>query len=485
MEKISSRIMITFQKLNNIHYRVNCDQKTAHELSDEFSFRVDGCEFMPKYKSGQWDGNIRLFNRVTRSVYAGLIEKVKSYLDEVGKEYEDISPDQGIDIDLKDYKISNGKGEPISPRDYQVKAVRIAMKEKRSLLLSATNSGKSLMLYLMAREFMKHHHEKLIIVVPSVYLVEQLYNDFDDYSKNEEWNAEENCHKIFSGKSKTTDKRITITTWQSIQNEKRDFFSDFRFMAFDEVHGATANKLIKIAENLLNCDYRVGVTGTLKNTKANSLVLEGLFGPVHEIKKTIDLIKDGQAAEFSIISMKLNYPQNEIDQFKSNDYRQEIDYLNQSIPKQKFIEKMLSNLSTKNGVVFINKLDQFQDLRKRLSSDKIHYLSGSTPVKTRKEIIDRVEKETGHVIFATYSLFSTGISINNLHYAIFASPLKAKIKTIQSIGRLLRKNGNQKAFLFDLMDHMGGDNYAMRHAKERLKHYLDEQHKIIFKEYDL
>ena len=39
-----------------------------------------------------------------------------------------------------------------------------------------------------------------------------MYKDFEDYG----WEAEKYCHKIYSGKEKTNEYPVTITTWQSI-----------------------------------------------------------------------------------------------------------------------------------------------------------------------------------------------------------------------------------------------------------------------------
>ena len=57
------------------------------------------------------------------------------------------------------------------------------------------------------------------------------------------------------------------------------------------------------------------------------------------------------------------------------------------------------------------------------------------------------------IIVASYGTFSTGINIVNLYNIILASPLKSRIKNLQSIGRALRLNGKDKvATLFDISD---------------------------------
>ena len=80
--------------------------------------------------------------------------------------------------------------------------------------------------------------------------------------------------------------------------------------------------------------------------------------------------------------------------------------------------------------------------------------------------------EDNVVVVAISKIFSTGINIKNLHYIIFGSGGKAKIKTLQSIGRGLRLHKNKsKLIIFDIGDDL---QYGMRHLAKRLSHYDKE-----------
>ena len=78
----------------------------------------------------------------------------------------------------------------------------------------------------------KNENGKILVVVPTTSLVEQMYKDFRDYG----YDVENQCHMIYSGKDKTTDKRIIISTWQSIYKFGREWFEDFHCVFVDEVH---------------------------------------------------------------------------------------------------------------------------------------------------------------------------------------------------------------------------------------------------------
>jgi superfamily II DNA or RNA helicase len=173
---------------------------------------------MPQYRNKYWDGKIRLFNIEKSEIYAGLIDKLQVFCERYNYTFEfennkfyglpyeenDMVSEEGV----KDYVTSVSK---YPPRDYQLEGIYDALRRNRRLLISPTGSGKSLMIYAVCR----YHAEagrRVLIVVPTTSLVEQMYKDFEDYG----WDAEGNCHKIYSGKERITDKSVVITTWQSI-----------------------------------------------------------------------------------------------------------------------------------------------------------------------------------------------------------------------------------------------------------------------------
>ena len=99
-----------------------------------------------------------------------------------------------------------------------------------------------------------------------------------------------------------------------------------------------------------------------------------------------------------------------------------------------------------------------------------------------KSITRRTIASKGHVILASYGVFSTGVSVKRLDYAIFASGSKSEIKVLQSIGRVLRKgNGSDDATLYDLTDdlsHKSKTNYTFEHFKKRLEIYAKEGFRV-------
>lgn len=94
-----------------------------------------------------------------------------------------------------------------------------------------------------------------------------------------------------------------------------------------------------------------------------------------------------------------------------------------------------------------------------------------------------IKEEKGAIIIASFGTTSTGVNIPNLKNIIFASPTKSKIRTLQSIGRVLRiSKTKNEAVLFDIADDLSGKrkkiNYTLKHFKERIRIYAKEQFKF-------
>lgn len=92
-----------------------------------------------------------------------------------------------------------------------------------------------------------------------------------------------------------------------------------------------------------------------------------------------------------------------------------------------------------------------------------------------------MEKEANVIIVAISAIFATGVNIKNLHNIIFASGGKSFIRTVQSIGRGLRKHDSkEKLIIFDLCDQL---NYGIAHCDKRKLIY--DKEKILYTETDL
>jgi len=484
---------IIIRNVNEAYIRIICDDGIAYELREAFTFSVPGYQFTPQYKARLWDGKIRLMDVRTRRMYRGLAPYIFKFCEERNYEcrYENEDYDEEFSLAEADEFIEKLNAKH-TPRDYQRDAFVHAIRTRRSLLLSPTASGKSLIIYLLAR-FLAHRGLKRgLIIVPTVSLVEQLTSDFKDYSETNGWDVNANVHKVYQGQDKETDKFLTISTWQSLYKMPKQWFAQFDFVIGDEAHQFKAKSLTEIMTGLTNASFRIGTTGTLDGTKTHRLVLEGLFGSVRKVITTKELMDAKHLAEFQIKCLLLRHSESISQAAKNFSYQEEIQYLVLNESRNRFICNLAVSLDG-NTLVLYQYVDKhgriLHDLiGQKLGADrKVFFVSGKTDVDIREDIRRIVESETNAIIVASFGTFSTGINIRNLHNIIFASPSKSRIRNLQSIGRGLRKSDTKDAAqLFDIADDLRykkHENYTLRHFADRIQIYTEE--KFAFKIYKI
>jgi superfamily II DNA or RNA helicase len=475
-------------KKNEVYLTVDCDPSTAQELSDHFTFEVPGARFMPTYRAKLWDGKARLYNMWTKELYVGLLPYLREFCRTLEYTLEDNTTPVGEPVtietvkDFADRLNLHSQGKIIYPKDYQLNAVRHAIRTGRTLLLSPTASGKSLMIYMLMR-YHQNRKRKQLIVVPTTSLVEQMYKDFQDYASETEWKASEHCARIYSGFEKSNKHSITISTWQSIYKLPKKFFDEFDVIYGDEAHLFKAKSLTTIFNKCTTAPFRIGTTGTLDGTKTHKLILEGLFGTVKKVTSTKELMDQGDIADLSISCIVLDYSDEDKKLITKMTFQEEMDWL-VTHPKRNTVIRNLAITQKGNTLVlfqFVEKHGQvlYDLINKKVGETrKVFFVHGGTDTEQRENIRAITEKENDAIIIASYGTFSTGINIRNLHNVIFASSSKSRIRNLQSIGRGLRKGTEKtKCNLFDIGDDLSWKskkNYTLQHMIERIKIYNEE-----------
>jgi len=471
--------------LNDVYMRVSADAGISQELSDFFTFKVPGYQFMPTYRNKMWDGNIRLYNRRNNTLYAGLIDYVKEFAET--RDYT-ITIDPELEIEdsfsIKDARDFIKELNPVhEPRDYQIQSFVKSVRSKRKLILSPTASGKSFIIYMLT----KWYQSPTLIIVPTISLVHQMKGDFVDYGC-----SADDIYTIQGGVDKHTDSNIVISTWQSIHKLPKTWFDRFDVVIGDEAHLYKAKSLTGILEKMPNTPFRFGFTGTLDGTHTHKLVLEGLFGSVHQVITTKELIEQKHLADFKIKALILKYTDPTRSDMKKKTYNEEIDFLMQCPERNNFIKNLALSLEG-NTLILYHQVAKHGEVLHNLikgkaeEGRKVFFVHGGVDGEEREQIRAITEKENNAIIVASYGTFSTGVNIRRLHNVIFASPTKSRIRTLQSIGRGLRKGGGdedagikakQTATLFDIADDLTWKtrvNYTLKHFLERMKYYTGEK----------
>ena len=478
--------MITITDVNSVYIKIDCEKGIAKEISSFFTFKIPNHQYTPAYKNKMWDGSIRLFNMINGYLYRGLLDHLLVFMNDrhYKVEYHPRSCSNISDTDINSFIDSisvSTNGNPIQLHDHQKDAIIKSIKDKRILLISPTGSGKSLIIYYMVKYILDvlPENKKVLIIVPTTGLVVQMLHDFKDYSNGE---ISTQCHAIYSGQEKITNKRIVISTWQSIYKLPDSFFEQFGGIMGDESHLYKSKSLTSIMTKLKDCDYRIGTTGTLDGTLVHKLVLEGLFGPVFSVTTTKNLMDKDLLSQLKIECLILRYPQNKIDEIKRATYQEEIDWLVTNKERNEFIKTLAKHVKG-NTLILFNFVEKhgiplFQDLQKECMK-KTYMIYGNTPADERENVRQIVNKEDNCLLIASYGTCSQGINIKNIKNIIFTSPSKSVVRVLQSIGRGLRKaDGKDMVTVYDIGDdlhHKKYRNHALRHLDDRIIIYTNEK----------
>jgi superfamily II DNA or RNA helicase len=434
---------------------------------------------MPSYRNKFWDGKVRLFSIKTNKIYIGLLPYIDEFCKERGFEFEGVEEVLGVKERQPELdEFVKGLDLPFEPRGYQLEALKSSVQYGRQLLLSPTASGKSLIIYMLAR----YYNKKTIIIVPTTSLVEQMTKDFIDYGYKEP------ICKIYHGQE-VFDAPITVTTWQSFAKAPKEVLQSFDVVVGDEAHLFKATTLKGILEKMKTTAIRIGTTGTLDGTEVHRLQLEGLFGPVKKVVSSAELIEDGTIAKIDIQTIILRHTKQ-----KKMSYQDEMDYLVSHQGRNQFITNLVGSLRGNTLVLFqyVEKHGQvlwemFNPMVSRMNG-QLHYVYGGTDTEDRENVREIVEKskKKNNVILASYGTFSTGVNIKKIDNVVFASPSKSRIRNLQSIGRGLRKtDGKDSMRLFDIADDLQCENHTLNHLKERINIYNEESFPYTIQQFDL
>ena len=472
---------LIIEKVNEVYLKITTEPHVEHELRDRFTFEIENKKFMPQYRSRHWNGEIHLYNMKTKRIYVGLLDKVVAFCETAGYTYQfQNNKYYGPPFEVNDFVSMGGVKDYMKsithfePRDYQIEAVYDALRYNRKLLISPTASGKSFMIYTIVRYHVAKGN-KILLVVPTTSLVEQMYKDFQSYG----WDPENHCHRIYAGRERVNTNEVTITTWQSVYQLDRKFFEDYDVIIGDEAHLFKSKSLVGIMDKLHHAKYRYGFTGTLDGTQTHKWVLEGLFGPSYKVTGTKKLIDEGHLATLDIQCLVLKYKPKKFDT-----YEDEIQHLISHEMRNKFITNLSCDMKG-NTLVLFSRVESHGAILYEMINNKVNegrkvfFIHGGVGAEDREQVRLITESQQDAIIVASYGTFSTGINIKNLHNVIFASPSKSRIRNLQSIGRVLRKGKDKvSAKLYDIADDFtinSRKNYTLNHFIERIKIYVSEQ----------
>ena len=378
---------------------------------------------------------------------------------------------------LPTYQQTQVKQLSLPLRDYQHNIVSTCLKVGRGVVVLATAGGKTLTIASLIQSVYEHDEKlKCLIIVPDLMLVNQTYNDFKEYRVGFSYSRWTGSHKLNLGSN------IIIANTGILQSSKTDtsWIDHVDMLVIDEVHKLRkGNKINKVIKNV-RTNHRFGLTGTMPESHEDCWNIIGKMGPILYEKNSYQLRSEKYIAKAEALILKLEYktPPRHLTRRPTDPgerYRKESEFLRNNQFRNDTLSTLVSNFSN-NGLLLVDYIEHGEILerhfKKNCPGKDVYFIRGDVAVEDRDAIKKLIEKSKNIICVAISKIFSTGISINNLHYIVFAGGGKAKIKILQSIGRGLRKHKDKKkVVIIDVSDQL---YYGKKHMNKRLSIYKEE-----------
>jgi superfamily II DNA or RNA helicase len=429
-------------------------EKLNDGLKKKFSYELKNAFWIKKNRPGA-DGMVRFWNRTRGTLpigfLHGIIKTLNDYFEHMKVEGKIMVVDHRTfnnnKIDMPEKLI----GKEL--RDYQISAVETAIKEKIGVLECCTGSGKT----LMAAEIIKRLGWNTLFIVDKIELLRQTKKVFEDALGIE-------IGEIGAGEDNI--KPVTVATMQTLHKNLAKYaayLQTVRVMMADECHHCSAMTMRDLGINISNAEYRYGFSGTAFRDDKEDMKIYSVVGYIIHKISSEELIGKGWLVNPNVIFIK-NY----MDEERAKDLAEsakeglinETDNYNDlydvmithNVDRNEAILRIVNQNLGKKILILVSRVEHGNLLQSLLPGS--FYLHGSVGKTKRKDVFKQFYESKSFVLIGTLSIFAEGIDIPDLETIIIASAQAGSVKTIQSLGRVLRKfQGKTEATYYDFVDY--------------------------------
>jgi len=248
---------------------------------------------------------------------------------------------------------------------------------------------------------------------------------------------------------------IVVGNIQSLYRKMDDIKQEFGTLILDEMHHVSSPTFTRIVDEMPT-RYKIGLTGTLERKDGRHVVFRDYFGhnvfkppkenylipEVHIIKSDIRFL-DGS---FTPWAERINH----------------LAYNEEYVHSVAMIAARYAALGHK--VLVVSDRVAFLKACARLVGDNAVSITGDMDFEEREKTMEQIKGDK-NILFGTQSIFSEGISLNDLSCLVLGTPVNNEPLLTQLVGRVIRdKEGKEKPVVVDI--HLKGKT-ATRQANAK------------------
>lgn len=254
-----------------------------------------------------------------------------------------------------------------------------------------------------------------------------------------------------------------------------DFFKMFSLVILDECHlGATRTYLKVLRE--FESKYFLSQSATTFRYDRMHPLLYGIFGKPYFKMTTEKAIELGLIVSPEIQIVKGIEIEDE-EEDRERNYRRNLSKLIHSEERNQIIADVVRE-APKPCLVLTNQITHQNEIMKAFRSNGIDAvgLNGNDKMDIRHRSLAELGRGEIDVIVAT-TIFDEGVDAPAVNSLVLAFPMRSDVKTIQKIGRALRKfKDKEKAIIYDFNDE---DYYFSSQLEDRIKVYEKQKWTVI------
>jgi len=461
-------------QVNNLHSRIDKKKASKEEINfvhSILSVQVPGAYFSKMYKMHLWDGKKHFFNRLTCQFYTGLVPFIVAGLQAKG------IPAVVNDLRVKpEPKIHALELHGISLRNYQERMIQEALAAGRGVIAGATNSGKT----ECAAGIIQILGLPALFLTHRIGLLEQTHERFE---------LRLNRPIGWLGAGVRDLKDINIISVPTLHKRLADedeeivkLVKETPVVIIDECHRSSARTFEECLK-LSGAYYRFGLSATpFHRDDVSNLLVRGLLGDTVTAVSNTEMIEWGFSAKPTVYLIPVYVPDFTVRGKKGAPYETIYDeaivfnnYRNEAVAKsaKHFLDK------GKSVFVMVWRIDHGTEIERWMHQYGIEttFISGQTPAKHNTQILKQFKQKEIKCVISS-SISDEGIDVPAMDVLIICPGDKSPLKTIQRVGRSLRKKVDvpNVVTVIDFVDFT--HRHLLNHARERCSVYVKEKFKI-------
>lgn len=339
------------------------------------------------------------------------------------------------------------------PRPSQAECIDLLADAGNGLCEAPVGFGKTIVGFGLAHRLQK----RTLIVTTTTTIRDMWIKEYKNFFGEEPG--------VVGGGKFDIDKPVVIGNIQTIRNRLDKLSKHFGIVIVDEVHRAPA-KTFTDTLNQLHAKHKFGLSGTMVRKDGMHIVLPDYFGRTKFVGKVENVINP----EVHLYSTPIELSANEF-----IPWAQKINTLmNDAKYRAQILQLFNLYMDAGHSVLLIADRTEFLEYMHLCTEDRSVLITGKiTGAEKRQEIMDAVSRGDARGLAATQSIFSEGVSLNELSCVILATPINNEPLLVQIIGRIMRLADNKKCPPVVVDIGLSG-NTGKRHRSSRQKTYVEK-----------